>query len=818
MAHRNRPSWDFPALPNAEARRAALRRYRILGTGPERDFDRVTRLLAQTCGAPVALIALLDEDRQWLKSCYGYQGARETDLGLPFAARAVRQRDTLVVENAAEEARFSEAPAVTGERGWRFYAGTPLQTPEGVIIGTLCIVDHAPRVFDAGQRAVLEDLADVVVGHLEQRHAEEQRRQYQRLVENVQEVVFETDLEGHTTFVNGAWESVTGFSAEEALGESLVQFVHPKDRAETLRAFAPLLKRQQDLFHHETRFLTAGGTEQPVEFRARLTTDEDGAPAGTVGTLTPTGDFSPRVTEESEKAAPGAAPPLAPANDSSEGDDALADEPEADEPELDELPPSPAEADEEDPDEAAPLKHVAGTDGSDEEDAASLGEDAPPVEEPPAAPEETRPAVVESTIEPESEGDAVEEELFAGLSDWGEAPPAEDESQIGDEPLPGDASADAPPDGGEEKAPSDPARETDELPSKETAPAEADVPSAAPSSIDAPSDDDVGDAAPAGGGSFEEEIDEATSGTIAQGFPELETVEREADFAGDETLDDVRRRLSTDPPNLRLSSFDYAEHLGALLDELEPAARRKGLVMHRALPDRSVSVEADPGALRLLVAALVGHAVDATDEGSITVSGRARGTGEVHLRVVDTGADISQNLLNSLLDTGTAPPDADDAEAKPEKRHLSFVHRLVNLMRGAVEMESRRGRGTVFTVILPRHPDAEASVPGVAAPAETTASPAETDDPDGAPSEWIPTAEEPPAEEPLAETAPAEPEAAPADDDTPASPAANEPGNGDDEELLSWERDSIFNTSSEEPEANDDSDAFRTDPDSPFSF
>jgi len=432
-----------------------------------------------------------------------------------------------------------------------------------------------------------------------------------------------------------------------------------------------------------------------------------------------------------------------------------------------------------------------------------------------APPPEDAPAASEPTIEPKSEDDAAEEELFAGLSDWSEAPSVKDESRTENEPLTEDAPADAPP-SRDEKAPSDLTSETNEPPSneppsEETAPAEADTSAAEPSSFEDRSGAAASGAAPGNGASSEEEIDETLSDAIAQGFPELEAVEREADFAGDETLDDVRRRLSTDPPNLRLSSFDYAEHLGALLDELEPAARRKGLVMHRALPDRSVSVEADPGALRLLVAALVGHAVDATDEGSITVSGRARGTGEVHLRVVDTGADISQSLLNSLLDTGTAPPDADDAEAKPEKRHLSFVHRLVNLMRGAVEMESRRGRGTVFTVILPRHPDAEASVPGVAAPAET-------DDPDGAPSEWIPTAEEPPAEEPLAETAPAEPEAAPADDDTPASPAADEPGNGDDEELLSWERDSIFNTSSEETEANDDSDAFRTDPDSPFSF
>ncbi|PSR01281.1 MAG: hypothetical protein BRD47_06610 [Bacteroidetes bacterium QS_8_68_28] len=780
-SRRDRP---FPALPNAEERRETLRHYRTLGTaGPERDFDRITRLLAQTCHVPTALIALLDGERQWFKSCFGYRSERETTLGLSFAAEAVRRRDTLVVEDATQDPRFAEAPAVTGEPDWRFYAGTPLQAPSGVMIGVLCIVDYTPRVFDAGHRAILEDLADLAISQFERRSVQMRALRHERLVENVQEVVFETDLEGQTTFLNGAWEDTTGFPREEALGESLAHFVHPKDRVESLQAFAPLLQQRQNLLHHRTRFLTKDGTERAVEFRARLVTDEDGTPTGTVGTLTPMAGLPPPRAEESEEAAsPDAA---APPGDGSEADGVpsktLADVPEASEP------------------SASPES---------DEDSASLDESPPPAEEPPP-PEDAPPAASEPTIEPKSEDDAAEEELFAGLSDWSEAPSAKDESRTENEPLTEDAPADAPP-SRDEKAPSDLTSETNEPPSneppsEETAPAEADTSAAASG------------AAPGNGASSEEEIDETLSDAIAQGFPELEAVEREADFAGDETLDDVRRRLSTDPPNLRLSSFDYAEHLGALLDELEPAARRKGLVMHRALPDRSVSVEADPGALRLLVAALVGHAVDATDEGSITVSGRARGTGEVHLRVVDTGADISQSLLNSLLDTGTAPPDADDAEAKPEKRHLSFVHRLVNLMRGAVEMESRRGRGTVFTVILPRHPDAEASVRGVAAPAET-------DDPDGAPSEWIPTAEEPPAEEPLAEEPLAplaeEPlaETAPADDDTPASPAADEPGNGDDEELLSWERDSIFNTSSEEPEANDDSDAFRTDPDSPFSF
>jgi hypothetical protein len=254
----------------------------------------------------------------------------------------------------------------------------------------------------------------------------------------------------------------------------------------------------------------------------------------------------------------------------------------------------------------------------------------------------------------------------------------------------------------------------------------------------------------------------------------------------------VRERLSADPPQLHSTTLDFTEHLRTALDGLEPAARRKGLMMHRALPNRSVSIEADPGALRLLVAALVNNAISSTEEGSITVSGRDEGN-EVRLRVVDTGGDISKTLLNSLLDVEGAEEE-DDAH----EQHMAFVHRLSGLMQGSVEMESQRGKGTVFSVTLPRDPEA-AEAPSEAPAAEAPPAPAPGGDGLEDESSW---------DVPDGETA------------SDASPYDSPPADAENDDDF-WENDSIFSTSpdaGEEADDEDDPDAFRSDPDSPFSF
>lgn len=153
------------------ARLAALRRYAILDTPPEERFDRLTRLAAGLLDAPMALISLVDSDRQWFKSRVGL-AATETPRDVAFCAHAILDRDPFVVLDAAADPRFSDNPLVAGEPGIRFYAGAPLTDRDGQALGTLCVIGLAPRkAFGPRERALLADLAALVIDELELRQA-----------------------------------------------------------------------------------------------------------------------------------------------------------------------------------------------------------------------------------------------------------------------------------------------------------------------------------------------------------------------------------------------------------------------------------------------------------------------------------------------------------------------------------------------------------------------------------------------------------------------------------------------------------------------
>jgi phosphoribosyl 1,2-cyclic phosphodiesterase len=154
--------WIPAPIPENEAGRlAALNKLDILDTDPEERFDRITRIASEAFNVPIALVSLVDRDRQWFKSCIGLT-AKETPRDMAFCAHAILEDEVLIVPDALLDARFADNPLVTGEPHVRFYAGYPLKSADGNFMGTLCLIDTRPRRLDDSKINLLRDLGHLV--------------------------------------------------------------------------------------------------------------------------------------------------------------------------------------------------------------------------------------------------------------------------------------------------------------------------------------------------------------------------------------------------------------------------------------------------------------------------------------------------------------------------------------------------------------------------------------------------------------------------------------------------------------------------------
>lgn len=151
---------------NDGARVAALQKYAILDSEPEQAFDDLTLLASYVCRTPIALISLVDEDRQWFKSKVGIS-ASETSRDIAFCSTAIQQAEVLVVPDTLQDERFRSNPLVTSEPHIRFYAGAPLINEDGYALGTLCVIDRTPREMGSEQQAALKALSRLVLAQME---------------------------------------------------------------------------------------------------------------------------------------------------------------------------------------------------------------------------------------------------------------------------------------------------------------------------------------------------------------------------------------------------------------------------------------------------------------------------------------------------------------------------------------------------------------------------------------------------------------------------------------------------------------------------
>ncbi|SHI35206.1 PAS domain S-box protein [Wenxinia saemankumensis] len=229
-------------LPGAADRRAALAGYGILDTPPEAEFDDIVQLAGEICGTEIALITLLDGRRQWFKAQVGADRS-ETPIEQALCVHTLNEGATLVIPDLTADPRTRGNPLVTGAPFLRFYAGAPLRTPGGTILGTLCVMDRAARRegLDPRRRTSLERLARLVMGQLELRRAvsdsraitlqsrDAETRHRQILDSAIDYGIITLDLRGNITSWNTGAERILGWCAAEIVGRPADVFFTPED-------------------------------------------------------------------------------------------------------------------------------------------------------------------------------------------------------------------------------------------------------------------------------------------------------------------------------------------------------------------------------------------------------------------------------------------------------------------------------------------------------------------------------------------------------------------------------------------------------------
>jgi PAS domain S-box-containing protein len=252
-------TWD------ERARLAALDRYAILDTEREAAFDDIAALAADLFEAPIAVVNFVGEGRQWFKAEVGI-GQRELPLDVSICRHAILQPGVLVVPDLALDPRFEANPLVTAEGGLRFYAGALLETPSGLPLGTVCVLDRKARPEGISEREqrLLKGLAAQVMAQLDLRLSEAQaRRERERFAAafngaGVGMVLFDENL--RIAQVNPRFRAIVGRGEAEIIGDTCLTFTHPDDRAENERVVAQVAGGLSEQGAFEKRYVRPDGS------------------------------------------------------------------------------------------------------------------------------------------------------------------------------------------------------------------------------------------------------------------------------------------------------------------------------------------------------------------------------------------------------------------------------------------------------------------------------------------------------------------------------------------------------------------------------
>jgi hypothetical protein len=282
----------------------ALARYTVVDSGPEDAFDELAKLAALACDAPVALISLIDRDRQWFKARVGFD-ARETPRANAICDHTIRGREMFVVEDTAADPRFATSPLVAGGPRIRFYAGAPLLAPDGHAIGTLAVADGAPRQLSSERRAALQALARQVVAQLElrrcaldaKRATDTASERFELFMRATNDVVYDWDVRTNDLWFSEGLARTYGTSDADATYAGWIARVHPDDVERIESSLNAFLAGTETGWQSEYGFRRGDGTYAHVLDRGYAMRDDAGKPLRLVGAMI---DLSQRLELEDQ--------------------------------------------------------------------------------------------------------------------------------------------------------------------------------------------------------------------------------------------------------------------------------------------------------------------------------------------------------------------------------------------------------------------------------------------------------------------------------------------------------------------------------------
>nr|WP_246350457.1 PAS domain-containing protein [Sphingobium boeckii] len=255
--------------------------YGILDTAPEKPFDDIVDFASALCETPIALVSFVTSDRQWFKARHGLD-ATETPRSQSFCAFAMLENEILVVPDATLDPRFSDNPLVTCRPDIRFYAGAPLVSPEGIPLGSLCVIDTAPREHLTSLQSMgLEVLAAQVMTQLElrrrlrrqladDRRLRESEQGFHVLADTMPQMVWSTLPDGFHDYYNARWYEFTGVPAGSTDGEGWNDMFHPDDQDRAFKRWSQSLKTGEPyeieyrLRHHSGEYRWTLGRAMPI--------------------------------------------------------------------------------------------------------------------------------------------------------------------------------------------------------------------------------------------------------------------------------------------------------------------------------------------------------------------------------------------------------------------------------------------------------------------------------------------------------------------------------------------------------------------------